>query len=112
MRFVVLFLLASIAAAQCEKNSWVIEDDGLAGIVSKDGRLVKIATVHLLSPDHEYTAVTYSDGSFSIWPVPTGKYTFAAKGWGEGEVEMQSWHHHRVHRSSTKGRQYSPARFL
>jgi hypothetical protein len=91
MRLAVLLLLAPFAAAQCEKNSWIIEDDGIAGVVSKEGKPVKHATVHLSSPDHEYSVVTDNDGRFSIWPVPVGKYSFAVKGWGEGELEVQGW---------------------
>ena len=98
MRLVVLLLLASLATAQCEKNNWIIEDDGTAGIVSKEGKPVRHATVHLSSPDHEHTTVTDSDGRFSIWPVPVGKYSFAVKGWGEGEVGVQGWHHRGIHR--------------
>jgi hypothetical protein len=52
----------------------------------------------LSSPDHEYRAVTDSDGGFSIWPVPVGKYSFAVKGWGEGELEVQGWDHRGIHR--------------
>lgn len=98
MRLALLLLLASLATVQCEKNSWIIEDEGITGIVSKEGKPVKHATVHLSSSDHEYNTVTDSDGMFSIWPVPIGKYSFAVKGWGQGEVEMQGWHHRGIHR--------------
>jgi hypothetical protein len=98
MRLLVLLLLASLTTAQCEKNSWIIEKDGITGVVSKEGKPVRHATVHLSSPNHEYNTETDSDGRFSIWPVPVGKYSFAVKGWGEGEVEMQGWHHRGIQR--------------
>lgn len=52
---------------------------------------MKHAIVRLSSPDHEYTAVTDNDGWFSIWPVPVGNYSFAVKGWGEGELQVNGW---------------------
>jgi len=42
----------------------------IAGVVSKEGKPVKHATVHLSSRDHAYGAVTDSDGRFSIRPFP------------------------------------------
>jgi hypothetical protein len=98
MRLVVLLLLTSFAAAQCERTTWVVEDDGVAGIVSKEGKPVKHATVRLSSPDRQYSAVTDSDGKFSIWPVLLGKYSLAVKGWGEGQVEVQGWHRGKINR--------------
>ena len=92
MRLLVLLLLSSLgAAAQCDKTAWVVEDDGIAGVVSNEGKPVKHATVQLLSSDHEYKAVTDGEGRFSIWPVPTGEYSFAVKGWGERRLEVKSW---------------------
>ena len=98
MRLAVLLLLASLAAAQCERNTWIVEDDGIAGIVSKEGKPVKHAAVRLSSPDHKYSAVTDSDGSFLVWPVPVGKYSFAVKGWGEGELQVLGWHRGGINR--------------
>ena len=49
MRFVVLLLLSSLAAAQCEKAAWTVDDDGVAGVVSNEGKPVKQAKVHLQS---------------------------------------------------------------
>jgi len=98
MRLVVLLLLWSFAAAQCEKAAWTIEDDGVAGVVSKEGNAVKHAKVHLASSDREYNAVTDGDGRFSIWPVPLGKYSFAVKGWGEGDLEVKGWHRRKINR--------------
>lgn len=89
---VLLLLLAPLAAAQCERNSWTVDDSRIAGAVSKEGKPVKHATVRLSSPDHEYTAVTDNDGSFLIWPVPVGKYSFAVKSWGEGEIQVNGRH--------------------
>ena len=93
-----LLLLASLAAAQCEKNSWIVEDDEIVGVVSKEGKPVKHATVRLSSTDQEYRAVTDSDGWFKIWHVPVGKYSFAVKGWGEGELQVQGWHRGGINR--------------
>jgi hypothetical protein len=98
MRLVVVLLLASLAAAQCEKNTWIVEDDGIAGIVSKESKPVKHALVRLSSPNHEYAATTDGDGGFSIWPVPLGKYQFAVRGWGEGQVEVKGWHRGKINR--------------
>lgn len=98
MRLAVVLLLASVAAAQCEKNSWMVEDDRIAGVVSKEGKPVKHATVHLSSPGKEYSAVTDSDGRFLIQPVPMGKYSFAVQGWGEGEVQVDGWHRGGINR--------------
>ena len=59
---------------------------------------MKHATVHLSCRDHEYGAVTDSDGRFSIRPVPVGKYSFAVKGWGEGEPQVHGWHRGAINR--------------
>lgn len=98
MRLVVLLLLSSSAAAQCEKAAWTIEDDGIAGVVSKEGKPVKHVKVHLASSDREYNAVTDGEGRFSIWPVQLGKYSFAVEGWGEGELEVKGWHRGKINR--------------
>lgn len=98
MSLAVLLLLALLAAPQCDNNSWIVEDDGIAGVVSNEGKPVKHATVHLSSSDHEYRAVTDKDGRFSIWPVPVGKYSFAVKGWGESELEVHGWHRGGINR--------------
>jgi len=91
MRFSVLLLLSSFAVAQCDKAAWIIKDDGIAGVVSREGKPVRHATVHLSSSDHEYNAVTDDQGKFSIWPVPAGKYSFAVKSWGEHQLEVTGW---------------------
>jgi Carboxypeptidase regulatory-like domain len=98
MRLVVLLLLSSFAAGQCDKAAWTIEDDGVAGVVSKEGKPVEHAKVHLASSEREYNAVTDSDGRFSIRPVQLGKYSFAVKGWGEGELEVKGWHRGKINR--------------
>jgi hypothetical protein len=98
MRLVVLLLLSSLAAAQCEKAAWTIEDDGIAGVVSKEGNPVKHAKVHLASSDREYYAVTDAAGRFSIWPVQLGRYSFVVKGWGERELEVKGWRGGRINR--------------
>jgi len=98
MRAVALLLLASLAAAQCDKADWIIEDDGIAGVVSSEGRPVRHVTVHLSSSDREYNAVTDGEGRFSIWPVPAGKYSFAVKGWGERRLEVKKWQRGKINR--------------
>ena len=92
MKLAVLLLLTSLAAAQCEKASWVVDDDGIHGVVSKEGKPLKHAKVHLFAPDREYSAIKDDEGIFSIWPVALGKYSFAVNGWGEGQLEVQGWH--------------------
>jgi hypothetical protein len=69
MRLVALLLLSSLAAAQSEKAAWTTEDDRIAGVVSKEGKPVKPAKVHLASSGGEYNAVTDGEGRFLIWPV-------------------------------------------
>jgi hypothetical protein len=98
MRLAVLLLLSSFAAAQCDKAAWTIEDDGIAGVVSREGKPLKHATVHLSSSDREYNAVTDVEGRFSIWPVPAGKYSFAVKGWGERQLEVTGWQRGKINR--------------
>jgi len=98
IRLLVLLLLSSFAAAQCDKAAWIIEDDGIAGVVSREGKPVKRATVHLSSSDREYNAVTNGEGRFSIWPVPAGKYSFAVKGWGERQLEVKGWQRGKINR--------------
>jgi hypothetical protein len=98
MKLAFLLLLTSLAAAQCEKTSWVVDDDGIAGVVSKEGKALKHAKVQLSAPDREYSAITDDEGMFSIWPVALGKYSFAVKGWGEGQLEVQGWHRGGINR--------------
>ena len=98
MRLVVLLLLSSFAAAQCDKATWIIEDDGIAGVVSNEGKPVKHARVHLSSSAREYNAVTDGEGRFSIWPVAGGKYLFAVKGWGGHQLEVTNWHRGKINR--------------
>jgi hypothetical protein len=72
-----------LAAAQCEKASWVVDDDGVAGVVSREGKPLKHAKVRLFSAEREYSAITDDKGWFSIWPVALGQYSFTVKGWGD-----------------------------
>jgi hypothetical protein len=88
---ILLLLLSSFAAAQCDKSAWIIEDDGIAGVVLKEGKPVTHAVVNLSSTDRKYNAVTDADGRFSISPVPTGNYSFAVKGWGEQQLNVKAW---------------------
>jgi Carboxypeptidase regulatory-like domain len=99
MRLAILLLLSSFAAAQCDDGAWIIADDGIAGVVSKEGKPVKHATVHLSSSDREFSAVTDGEGRFSIWPVPVGKYSFAVKGWGERHLEVKGWQRGKINRA-------------
>jgi len=92
MKLAVLLLLTSLAAAQCEKASWVVDDDGIQGVVSKEGKPLKHAKVHLFAQDRAYSAITDDEGIFSIWPVALGKYSFAVNGWGEEQLEVKGWH--------------------
>jgi hypothetical protein len=98
MRLVALLLLSSFAVAQCDKAGWIIEDDGVTGVVSREGKAVRHATVHLSSSDREYNAVTDGEGRFSIWPVPAGEYSFAVKDWGEHQLEVKSWQRGKINR--------------
>jgi hypothetical protein len=43
MKLAFLLLLTSLAAAQCEKASWVVDDDGIHGVVSNEGKPLKHA---------------------------------------------------------------------
>jgi hypothetical protein len=88
---VLLLLLSSLAAAQCDKSAWIIEDDGIAGVVLKERKPVTHAVVKLSSTDRKYNAVTDAEGRFSIWPVPAGNYSFAVKGWGEQQLNVDAW---------------------
>jgi hypothetical protein len=98
MKLAVLLLFSSLAAAQCEKASWVVDDDGVAGVVSREGKPLKHVKVRLFSPEREYSAVTDDKGWFSIWPVALGKYSFTVKGWGQGQLEVRGWHRGRMNR--------------
>jgi len=98
MRLAVLLVLTSLAAAQCEKPSWVVDDDGVAGVVLREGKPLRHVKVRLFSPEREYSAMTDDEGMFSIWPVALGKYSFSVKGWGEGQLEVQGWHRGRINR--------------
>jgi hypothetical protein len=97
MKLAVLLLLTSLAALQCEKASWVV-DDGIAAVVSNEGKALKHAKVHLSAPDREYSAITDDEGMFSISPVALGKYSLAIEGWGEGQLEVQGWHRGGINR--------------
>jgi hypothetical protein len=58
MKLAVLLLLNSLAAAQCGKASWGVDDDGVAGVVSREGKPLKHAKVRLFSAEREYSAIT------------------------------------------------------
>jgi hypothetical protein len=66
MRLIILLLLSSFAAAQCNKTAWVVEDDGIAGVVSNENRPVKNARVQLSSEDRKYNAVTDGENSTTL----------------------------------------------
>jgi hypothetical protein len=100
MRLVILLLLSSFAAAQCNKTLWAVEDDGIAGAVSTEGSPLKHARVQLLSSGRQYSAVTDDKGRFSISPVPAGEYSFAVTGWGEHRLEVKSARRGRINRPS------------
>ena len=100
MRLVILLLLSSFVAAQCDKTVWVVEDDGIAGAVSTEGSPLKHGRVQLLSSGRQYSAVTDAEGRFSISPVPIGEYSFAVKGWGEHRLEVKSARRGRINRPS------------
>lgn len=98
MKLIAFLLLTSLAGAQCDKAVWIVDDDGIAGAVSIEGKPVKHAKVHLTSQDREYSAITDNEGMFSIWPVSLGKYCFAVNGWGEGQLEVRGWHRGGINR--------------
>ena len=105
---VIILLLITSFAARCPYPSWVVNDDRIAGFVSKEGRPVKLAAVELSSPVHEYSAITDKDGAFAIEGIPDGKYSFAVKGWGRATLEVKGWHRGGINRpflqfSSIKG---------
>src|SRR3984885_10789708 len=102
MKLAVLLLLTSLAAAQCEKASWVVDDDGIQGVVSKEGKPLKHAKVHLFAQDRAYSAITDDEGIFSIWPVALGKYSSAGNGWGEGQLDVQGWHRGLINRPALR----------
>jgi carboxypeptidase family protein len=89
---IVLLLLTSFAAARCPAPSWIVDDDRIDGIVSKDGQPLKHATVQLFSPAQQYSAITDEKGAFLIRGIAVGKYSFAVKGWGEAYLDVRGWH--------------------
>jgi hypothetical protein len=98
MKLAVLLLLTSLAAAQCAKACWVVDDDGVAGVISKEGKPLKHAKVHLSAGDREYSSITDDQGMFSILPVALGQYSFAVEGWGEAQLEVHGWHRGGINR--------------
>jgi hypothetical protein len=90
MKLAVLLLLTSLAAAQCEKASWVVKDDGIAGGVSKEGKPLKHAKVHVSGPDLEYSAITDDEGMFSISPVALGKTPSLLEGGERGNWRFKA----------------------
>ena len=91
MRTVLLLLLTSLIAARCPEPSWVVDDDRIFAIVSREGQPVKHAMVQLASPDQRYNATTDENGRFLIPAVAVGKYTLVVKGWGEALLEVRGW---------------------
>jgi hypothetical protein len=98
VRLIVLLLLTSFAAANCPEPSWVVYDDRIAGVISKEGQPLKHATVQLSSSAQEYSAITDEKGAFLIRNVAVGKYSFAVKGWGEAHLEVRGWHRGTINR--------------
>jgi hypothetical protein len=102
MKFVssLLLVLASVAAAQCPEpnRSWVVEDDGINGVVSVEGRPLKQANIQLSSSTADYSAVTDAEGAFLIPNVALGSYSFVVKGWGEAHIEVKGWHRGGINR--------------
>jgi len=98
VRLIALLLLTSFAAASCPEPSWVVDDDRIAGVVSKEGQPVKLATVQLSSSSEEYSVITDEKGAFLIPSVAVGKYSFAVKGWGEAHLEVRGWHRGTINR--------------
>lgn len=98
MRLVAVLLLSSLATAQCDKSAWIIEDDGIAGVVTMEGNPVRHAAVHLSSSGLEYKAVTDGEGRFSIRPVPAGNYSFAITRWGKHQLQVKAWERGKINR--------------
>jgi hypothetical protein len=102
MKFVssLLLVLASVAAARCPEpnRSWVVEDDGINGVVSVEGRPLKQANIQLSSSTADYSAVTDAEGAFLIPNVALGSYSFVVKGWGEAHIEVKGWHRGGINR--------------
>jgi hypothetical protein len=86
VRLIVLLLLTSFAATHCAEPSWVVEDDRIDGLVSKEGQALTHAMVQLSSPPQEYSAITDEKGAFLIRGVAVGKYSFAVK-----DGERHTW---------------------
>jgi len=109
VKLLILLLLASFAAAvRCPDPSWVIDDDRIDGVVSKEGQPLKHVKVQLSSPTQQYSAVTDEKGAFLIARVAVGNYSFTVKGWGEAHVDVRGWHRGGVNRpvllfNSTRG---------
>lgn len=93
-----LLICESLAAAQCPKPSWVIDDDRVDGIIAVQGRPAKHAQVRLSSPVRDYTAITDSAGRFLIPKVPVGGYVLSVKGWGKAHLDIKGWHRGGINR--------------
>jgi hypothetical protein len=89
LRTVLLLFLTSLIAARCPEPSWVVDDDRIFAIVSREGQPVKHAMVQLASPDQRYNATTDENGRFLIPAVAVGKYTLVVKGMGRGALGGQ-----------------------
>jgi hypothetical protein len=98
VKLVVLLLLTSFAAAHCPEPSWVVDDDRIDGVVSKEGQPLKRAMVELSSPAQKYSAITDEKGAFLIRGVAVGKYSFTVTGWGEARLEFRGWHRGAINR--------------
>ena len=94
-----ILVLASVAAACPEPNpSWVVDDDGIDGVVSVEGRPLKQAKIQLSSPTAHYSAVTDAEGAFLIPNLALGSYSFVVKGWGEAHIQIKGWHRGAINR--------------
>jgi hypothetical protein len=82
VKLIILLLLTSFAAARCPEPLWVIYDDRIGGVVSKEGQPLKHVNIQLFSSTQEYRAITDDKGGFLIPAVAVGKYAFAVNGWG------------------------------
>jgi hypothetical protein len=98
VRLAVLVLLTSFGVAYCHEPSWVVDDDRIVGVVSRDGQPLKHSAVQLSSGVQGDSAITDEKGAFLIRDVAIGKYSFAVKGWGEANLEIRGWHRGAINR--------------
>ena len=97
LNLIILLLLTS-TAAHCPDPSWIVDDDRIDGVVSKEGQPLKHARVQLSSPMHEYHTMTDDKGEFLIEGVAVGKYLFVVKGWGKAHLDVRGWHRGAINR--------------